>query len=95
MDVLASLGNGILVALEPINLGLAIIGGVAFLFLAAKWAEYKEEKYYEDREDIAAEVAEAARERGLGDLDALRREYLAQCLSHGEAVDQLVVAHTE
>ncbi len=35
MDVLASLGNGILVALEPINLGLAIIGVIVGLFVGA------------------------------------------------------------
>ena len=35
MDVLASLFNGILVALEPINLGLAIIGVIVGLFVGA------------------------------------------------------------
>ena len=33
MDVIASLMNGILVALEPINLGLAIVGVIVGLFV--------------------------------------------------------------
>ncbi|MDA8872989.1 tripartite tricarboxylate transporter permease, partial [Alphaproteobacteria bacterium] len=35
MDILASLFNGILIALEPINLGLAIIGVIVGLFVGA------------------------------------------------------------
>ena len=35
MDVIASLMNGILVALEPINLGLAIVGVIVGLFVGA------------------------------------------------------------
>jgi putative tricarboxylic transport membrane protein len=35
MDVLASLFNGVLVALEPINLGLAVIGVIVGLFVGA------------------------------------------------------------
>lgn len=35
MDVLASLFNGVLVALEPINLGLAVIGVIIGLFVGA------------------------------------------------------------
>jgi len=35
MDILASLLNGILIALEPINLGLAIIGVIVGLFVGA------------------------------------------------------------
>ena len=33
MDILASLFNGILVALEPINLGLAIVGVIVGFLL--------------------------------------------------------------
>ena len=35
MDVIAALMSGILVALEPINLGLAIIGVIVGLFVGA------------------------------------------------------------
>ena len=35
MDILASLFNGILIALEPINLGLAVIGVIVGLFVGA------------------------------------------------------------
>ena len=35
MDIIVSLMNGILIALEPINLGLAIIGVVVGLFVGA------------------------------------------------------------
>ena len=35
MDILVSLLNGILIALEPINLGLAIVGVIVGLFVGA------------------------------------------------------------
>ena len=35
MDILASLLNGILSALEPVNLGLAIVGVIVGLFVGA------------------------------------------------------------
>ena len=35
MEILAALGQGILIALEPINLGLAIIGVIVGLFVGA------------------------------------------------------------
>ena len=35
MDVIAALMSGILVALEPINLGLAIVGVIVGLFVGA------------------------------------------------------------
>ena len=35
MDIIVSLMNGILIALEPINLGLAVIGVVVGLFVGA------------------------------------------------------------
>ena len=35
MDILISLFNGILIALQPINLGLAIVGVVVGLFVGA------------------------------------------------------------
>ena len=35
MDILYSLFNGILIALEPINLGLAVLGVVVGLFVGA------------------------------------------------------------
>ena len=60
-------------------IGLAVICIVGFVFVVAKWSEYQEEKYAEDREEIAASVAEVARERGLGDLADLRQDYLSRC----------------
>jgi len=60
-------------------IGLAVICLIAFCFFVAKWSDWQEEKYVEDREEVTSSVAEAARERGLGDLDLLQREYLGRC----------------
>ena len=35
MDIIVALFNGILIALEPINLGLAVIGVIVGLFVGA------------------------------------------------------------
>ncbi|RZV35371.1 MAG: hypothetical protein EX272_10720 [Chromatiales bacterium] len=67
-------------------IGLAVICIVGFFFVVAKWSEYQDEKYAEDREEIAASVAEAARERGLGDLADLRQDYLARCPVNEQSV---------
>jgi ankyrin repeat protein len=60
-------------------IGLTIIGLVLFVFFAAKWERYQEEKYTGKREELASVVAKESRERGLGDLADLRRDYLARC----------------
>jgi len=60
-------------------LGLAVICIVGFFYVAAKWADYQREKLDEDRKEVAASVAKAARERGLGDLGELRQDYLERC----------------
>ena len=60
-------------------IGLVVIGFILFIFFYGKWQDYREERYAEQREDLANSVAEAARKRGLGDLEQLRQEYLALC----------------
>ena len=60
-------------------IGLAVICIVGFFFVVAKWQNYQDEKYEEEREEVASAVEQAARERGLGDLGQLRRDYLKSC----------------
>ncbi|MDJ0748429.1 MAG: ankyrin repeat domain-containing protein [Woeseiaceae bacterium] len=60
-------------------IGLIILVLVAYVFIVAKWEEHKEEQLAEERAEIAEAVAETARERGLGDLDQLRQNYVAAC----------------
>ena len=60
-------------------IGLAVICVVAFFYVMAKWADYQWEKLDEDRQEAVAAIAEAARERGLGDLAELRQDYLERC----------------
>ena len=60
-------------------IGLIILVLVAYVFIVAKWEEHKEEQIAEERAEVAEAVAETARERGLGDLDQLRQDYVAAC----------------
>ncbi len=60
-------------------IGLIILVLVAYVFIMAKWEEHEEEQRAEARAEVAEAVAETARERGLGDLDQLRQDYIAAC----------------
>ena len=51
MDVLIALWQGILIALEPINLGLAVVGVVVGLFVGGKQAPWA---YYMQRAVVGA-----------------------------------------
>ena len=42
---------------------LAVICIVGFFFIVAKWQNYQDEKYEEEREEVASAVEQAARER--------------------------------
>ena len=69
-------------------IGLAVICIVGFFYVVTKWTDYQWEKLEEDREEAAASVAEAARERGLGDLAELRQDYLERCPVNEESVHE-------
>lgn len=60
-------------------IGLLVLGVFAYLFFLGEWQEYQEQEYAEDREEVVNSIAEAARKRGLGDLNQLRQEYLDSC----------------
>ena len=60
-------------------IGLIVLGAIAFFFFASKWEEFQDQQYEDDREDVVNAVAREARERGLGDLDQLRQQYLEHC----------------
>lgn len=60
-------------------IGLVVLGFFVFLFFASEWQAHKERQNAEEREQLVSSAVQAARERGLGDLNQLRRDYLARC----------------
>ena len=60
-------------------IGLLVLGVLAYVFLITKWAEYQEEQYAEERQELIDSFARESRKRGLGDLAELRQDYLDRC----------------
>ena len=63
-------------------IGLIVIGFLAYVFILSEWYEYEERQHEEDRAELIDSFTEDLRERGLGDLDELKQEYLTQCQAH-------------
>ncbi len=66
-------------------IGLVFLAFLGYVFIVSEWQEHREQQQAKEREQIATSVAQASRERGLGDLNKLRQEYLSRC-----SIDELL-----